>query len=132
MADLYDARKRARQNLPLPRQIVLQYAWREEVLLDGARFGEFAGRVTTMLCGGTLVFNENGNVLSWMMKPGLAAVRRPAQPRRQDRRGLGGRGGRGRGPAAELLDYIAARIAAGRVGTWSARRPGCSASWCRR
>ena len=35
VADLYDARKRGRQNLPLPRQIVLQYAWREEVPLDG-------------------------------------------------------------------------------------------------
>lgn len=117
VADLYDAKKRARQNLPLPRQIVLQYAWREEVLLDGPRFGRFAGRTTTMLCGGTLVFNENGNVLSWMRKPG-------SEP-------YGGKRAR-RGKMAEewakavqegvarkeaLLDLLAAQIAAGRIGT---------------
>jgi hypothetical protein len=117
VADLYDARKRFRQNQPLPRQIVLQYAWREEVLLDGPRFGKFAGRLTPMLCGGTLVFNENGNVLSWMGKPG-------SQP-------YGGKRNR-RGRTAEawtkavdegvarrmvLLDHIAAQIAAGRIGT---------------
>lgn len=116
VADLYDARKRSRQNLPLPRQIVLQYAWREELPLEGERFGEYAGRVTTMLCGGTLVFDETGNVLSWMRKPG-------SQP-------YGGRRSRtgqiaedwaaavteGEARRRELLDYLAARIAARHVG----------------
>ena len=70
VADLYEARKRGRQNLPLPRQIVLEYVWREEVLLKGKRFGKFDGQFTDMLCGGTILFNDDGNVVSWMMKPG--------------------------------------------------------------
>jgi hypothetical protein len=116
IADLYDARKRGRQNLPLPRQIVLQYVWREEVLLEGARFGEFAGQVTDMLCGGTIVFNDDGNVVSWMMKPGSL----PYAGRRE-------RGGRiagmwaaasaqGRARRREFLRHLAAEIAEGRVG----------------
>jgi hypothetical protein len=124
VVDLYDARKRGRQNLPLPRQIVLEYAWREEILLDGARFEQFAGRQTTMLCGGTIVFNDDGNVLSWMMKPGSLPY--------------GGKRARG-GKTAELwteavsegtarryalLDHIAAQIAAGRVGSMVASARG--------
>jgi hypothetical protein len=70
VSDLYDANKRARQNVPLPRQIVLEYVWREEVPLCGPQFGNFDARLTTMLCGGSLVFNDDGNLLSWAMKPG--------------------------------------------------------------
>ena len=117
VADLYDARKRGRQNLPLPRQIVLEYVWREEVPLEGARFGAFAGRTTTMLCGGTLVFNEDGNVLSWTMKPGSLPY--------GGKRNRGGKTAElwtaavreGAARRATLLDNIAAQIAAGRVGT---------------
>jgi hypothetical protein len=116
VADLYDARKRGRQNLPQPRQIILEYAWREEVTLTGTRFGPYAGRRTTMLCGGTVVFNEDGNVLSWMMKPG-------SQPYGGKRE----RGGKvrqlwqdavaeGTARRQAMLDNIAAQIAAGRVG----------------
>jgi hypothetical protein len=118
VVDLYDARKRGRQNVPLPRQIVLEYAWREEIPLEGARFGPYAGRLTTMLCGGTLVFNDDGNALSWMMKPGSL----PYGGKRQ-------RGGRtaemwaeavkeGTGRRNGLLDNVAAQIAAGRVGAF--------------
>jgi hypothetical protein len=117
VADLYDARKRGRQGLPASRQIVLEYVWREEVVLEGARFAQYSGRQTTMLCGGTLVFNEDGNVVSWMMKPGSLPY--------------GGRRARGGKTAAlwqtavkegenrrnTLLDSIAAQLAAGRIGT---------------
>ena len=116
VADLYDAKKRGRQNLPLPRQIILEYVWREEVFLDGPRFGKFAGRQTTMLCGGTIVFNDEGNVLSWMMKPGS----RPYGAKRA-------RGGKTAEMWAEavtegtarrdaLLDHIVLQIATGRIG----------------
>lgn len=117
VADLYDAKKRGRQNLPLPRQIVLQYAWREEVLLEGARFGRFAGRITTMLCGGTLVFNEIGNVLSWMRKPGSLPYggKRNRAGKVAQMWGAGVEEGTARRTA--LLDNIAAQIAAGRIGS---------------
>jgi hypothetical protein len=128
VADLYDARKRGRQNLPSPRQIVLQYAWREEIPLDGPRFGTFAGRITTMLCGGTLVFTENGIVLSWMTKPGS-----------QPYGGKRNRGGKtaenwteavseGAARRAALLEQIAAHIAAGRIGTLLGSPKGLMAS----
>jgi hypothetical protein len=117
VADLYEVRKRFRQNQPLPRQIVLQYAWREEVLLDGPRFGRFAGRTTTMLCGGTLVFNENGNLLSWMHKPGSEPYggKRARQGKTAEEWAKAVREGAARKEA--LLDLLAAQIAAGRIGT---------------
>lgn len=115
VADLYDAKKRFRQNQPLPRQVVLQYVWREEVFLEGERFGAYAGRTTAMLCGGTLVFNENGNVLSWMAKPGSLPF---------DATGLRGQTAEwasavkeGLERRAAFLDSVAVNIAAGRVGS---------------
>jgi hypothetical protein len=117
VADLYDVKKRTRQNLPLPRQIVLQYAWREEVLLDGPRFGRFAGRTTTMLCGGTLVLNENGNVLSWTRKPGSEPYggkrARRGKPAEEWAKAVQ----EGAARKAALLELLAAQIAAGRIGT---------------
>ena len=70
VADLYSTNKLGREARRLPRQIVLQYLWREEVPLEGEEFGEYSGQRTTMLCGGTLVFDESGNALSWSRKPG--------------------------------------------------------------
>lgn len=117
VADLYDVKKRFRQNLPLPRQIVLQYAWREEVLLDGPQFGRFAGRTTTMLCGGTIVFNENGNVLSWMRKPGSEPYggKRPREGKTAEEWAKAVHEGAVR--KAALLELLAAQIAACRIGT---------------
>lgn len=117
VADLYDARKRTRQNQPLPQQIVLEYAWREELLLDGPRFGSFASRQTTMLCGGTIVFNEDGNVVSWMTKPGSLPY--------GGKRVRGGKlSGLWAAAVAEgtarrdaLLHALAAQVAAGGIGT---------------
>lgn len=117
VADLYDARKRGRQNQPLPRQIVLEYAWREELVLDGPRFGLLAGRETTMLCGGTIVFNEDGNVVSWMTKPGSLPY--GGKHRRRGRVAALWAAAVAEGTArrAALLDLIAAQVAAGSIGT---------------
>ncbi|MFO1040168.1 MAG: hypothetical protein U0941_00195 [Planctomycetaceae bacterium] len=70
VADLYDANKSARQGMRLGRQIILEYVWREDVTLDGPQFGKFNGKTTHLLCGGTLVFDDIGNVLAWARKPG--------------------------------------------------------------
>jgi hypothetical protein len=128
VADLYDAKKRSRQNLPLPRQIVLQYAWREEVPLDGARFGPFAGRTTTMLCGGTLMFNENGNVLSWMKKPGSHPFGGKRNRRGQIAEEWTKAVNEGIARRTALLEHIASQIAAGRIGTLVASPKGLMAS----
>lgn len=70
VADLYDNNKLDRSFLKLPRQIVLEYIWRELVPLDGPEFGAFNGTKASLLCGGTLAFDQQGNVLSWFRKPG--------------------------------------------------------------
>lgn len=116
IVDLYDAKKRGRQNLRLPRQIVLQYVWREEVVLEGKRFGSFAGRTTLMLCGGTLVFSDNGTVLSWMHKSGSE----PYGGRRQRQGKMAAKWAKavqeGQERKKRLLDFLEKNVAAGRVG----------------
>ncbi|RMG20404.1 MAG: serine protease [Bacteroidetes bacterium] len=70
VADVYISDKLMRQGLRFPRHAVIQYIWREEVLLEGNQFGELEGSYMSMLCGGTLVLDMAGNVLSWMRKAG--------------------------------------------------------------
>jgi len=70
VVDVYDTNKFGREALRLPREIVIQYMWREEFELSGAQFGSLQSRTAELLCGGTLVLDERGNVLSWFRKPG--------------------------------------------------------------
>ena len=107
VADLYDAEKLARQARRLPRQIVLVYIWREDVVLKGSRFGQYEGRRTSMPCGGTLVFDENGAVVNWARKPGTHGGAGKAWEEEMKA---------GRKRKRELLDELARRIAAGQVG----------------
>jgi hypothetical protein len=93
ITDLYHAEKYARQARQLPRQLVLEYAWREDVALHGTRFGRLEGKSTTMLCGGTLVLDENGTVL-WLVRKDDNETRR-----------------------IQFLDDIARRIKFGQLGS---------------
>ncbi|WZO98069.1 hypothetical protein EP7_005122 [Isosphaeraceae bacterium EP7] len=115
VADLYDANKSNRQGVRLPRQIILEYIWREDVPLDGPEFGEFNGRMTTMLCGGTLVIDDNGNVLAWARKPGTLDFGRPGR-RGKIAENWKASAEEGRHRRDSFLKEIAAQIAAGRVG----------------
>jgi len=107
VADLYDANKYLYQANRLPRQIILEYIWREDVVLNGKQFAEFEGQSTTMLCGGTLVFDDKGNILSWFRKPGT----------------IGGKGEKweaenaaGKKRLSDFLNDLAKRIQSGQVG----------------
>lgn len=107
VADLYDANKYSNHANRLPRQIILEYIWREDVLLSGKQFAEFEGQNTTMLCGGTLVFDDKGNILSWFRKPGS----------------IGAKGEKGEAENAagqkrlkDFLNDLAKRIQSGQVG----------------
>jgi len=93
---LYEAAKYGPAARRLPRQVVVEYLWRERMKLEGARFGSLDGERTSLPCGGTVVFDENGNLLSWFHKPGLGSAEGEA------RRG-------------ELLDYLASQIEAQNV-----------------
>jgi hypothetical protein len=70
VVDLYYTDKVVGANKRLPREIILEYVWKEDVALEGERFGQFSGRVFSLLCGGTLVFDERGNILYWSKKGG--------------------------------------------------------------
>ena len=108
VSDIVRASKYARDGRLLPEQIIIQYVWREELLLKGERFGRFAGERTQMLCGATIVLDQNGNLIHWARKPGSTDVggsegaldEQAEGERRRD----------------ELLDTLEARITAGLVG----------------
>lgn len=118
VADLYDTKKLTRQGNRLPRQIILEYVWREDVPLNGTQFGKFNGQSTTMLCGGTLVFDETGTLLSWMRKPGT--IGRTLRPGKRSDSNLGkdwdAEVDAGATRRDDLLGSVARQIAAGRVG----------------
>jgi hypothetical protein len=106
--EIVRASKRTRDGLRQPDQIIVQYLWREEVLLEGARFGQFAGERTTMLCGATLVLDQSGNQIHWARQPGSASVGDSKAALTEQADGVRRR--------KELLDTVAARIAAGTIG----------------
>ncbi len=78
IVDLYDTNKFGAAAERLPREIVVEYIWEEPIILKdetGARtFGRLNGKTTSLLCGGTLVFDDRGNMLSWFRKPGTEQV----------------------------------------------------------
>jgi hypothetical protein len=106
--EIVRASKRTRDGLRQPDQIIVQYLWREELLLKGARFGQFAGERTAMLCGATLVLDQSGNLIHWARQPGSASVGDSKTALTEQADGVRRR--------KELLDTVAARIAAGTIG----------------
>lgn len=106
--EIVRANKRTRDGLPMPQQTIVQYLWREDVVLEGKRFGRFAGQSTTMLCGATMVLDQNGNLIHWVRKPGTTDVGQSKAALDEQADGLRRR--------KEILDVIAARIAAGMIG----------------
>ncbi|MDT8304420.1 MAG: hypothetical protein RRC07_00680 [Anaerolineae bacterium] len=75
VVDLYDTAKYGAAAVRLPREIIVEYVWREEVPLEDARFGRLQGTRAELLCGGTLVLDGRGNVLAWENKPGFTGER---------------------------------------------------------
>jgi hypothetical protein len=76
ISDLYDNAKLGAQGERLPHQVVLEYIWKEELEFKdqtgrGMKFGRLEGKKAAMYCGGTLVFDDRGNLLSWFRKPGV-------------------------------------------------------------
>ena len=112
VTDLSMAQKLTVAARRLPRQVLLQYIWREDVPLEGERFGRFEGQMTSMLCGGTLALDIDGNCLDWRRKPGTMPLlegggKREAKEKEAET---------GRIRRDAFLDALAARIAAGRIG----------------
>lgn len=112
VTDLSMAQKLTVSARRLPRQLLLQYIWRESVLLEGDRFGRFEGQTTSMLCGGTLALDVDGNCLAWRRKQGTMPLVKGARSRPADDEEMNA----GRARHEAFLDALAARIAAGRIG----------------
>lgn len=70
IAGLYDNAKLGALAERLPRQDVIQYIWKEQLIFEGESYGKLEGKKVEMYCGGTLVFDDRGNLLSWFRKPG--------------------------------------------------------------
>jgi hypothetical protein len=104
VVDLYDTDKVVEAERRLPREIIIEYLWREDILLKGGRFARLEGEKIQLLCGGTLVFDGRGNILSFCKKPGVESSRDGADRQEGQRR-------RGR-----LLDYVASLVRMERLG----------------
>jgi hypothetical protein len=109
VSDLYTAEKMTREARRLPRQVVLQYIWREDVILEGPQFGQFDGAPTSMLCGGTLALNQNGETMAWSRKPG-SQLTGGNQKRAAEEQA------KGIARKAAFLEALAAQVKYGRIG----------------
>ena len=109
VADVSSSQKLTREARRLPRQITLQYVWREDVVLQGPEFGRFDGALTSLLCGGTLSFNQNGELLAWARKPGSQATGAS--------KAAGEEQANGKARLARFLEALAKRIKTGRIGS---------------
>ncbi|MDB4890482.1 MAG: hypothetical protein JWL61_2337 [Gemmatimonadetes bacterium] len=107
VVELSKADKLTREARRLPRQVLLQYIWREEVLLDGEQFGRFAGQTVSLLCGGTLALNQNGEVLTWARKPGTDLIGESQSVKAEQEAG--------RSRRAALLEALRQRVRAGSI-----------------
>lgn len=108
VTEIVRASKLARDGRSLPEQIIVQYIWREDLILAGKKFGRFDGERTAMLCGATMVLDQNGNLIHWARKPGSVGVGTNAAATAEQVKGAARR--------TELLETIAARVAAGAIG----------------
>ncbi|NKL25415.1 serine protease [Rhizobium leguminosarum bv. viciae] len=108
VADISRARKLTMEGRQQADQIVLQYVWREEVLLTGREFAQFDGERTVMLCGGTIVLDQNGNFISWARKPGTVSLGDDPLRKAERHEGLARK--------ARFLDVLATRIKFGMIG----------------
>jgi hypothetical protein len=63
VANLYRTRKVSAGGYWPPREVVVEYRWSEEIGLRGPGYGVLDGERFPLWCGGTLVFDGDGNVL---------------------------------------------------------------------
>jgi hypothetical protein len=76
VARVFRTRKAGGRGSFPPREIVLEFVWREGVRLRGTGLGRLAGTVGELWCGGTLVFDSIGNILHYALADGNQKRRR--------------------------------------------------------
>ena len=73
---VYRTRKVAPDGFRPPQEIIVEFVWSERVPLRGARFGTLSGADVPLWCGGTLVFDRDGNLLHYVLKENTSKRRR--------------------------------------------------------
>ena len=94
VVDLYDCNKQteqARADAPPDRDRIP--LGRRRAARRAHSLASMNGQSTTMLCGGTLVVDDNGNVLEWARKPGSLPY---GKPQYRQKNGMAGRHRRGK------------------------------------
>lgn len=76
LVDVCRTSKKSAADFRLPQETILQFVWPERFRISGARFGAMSGADVTLWCGGTLVFDREGNVLHYSLKENTAERRK--------------------------------------------------------
>jgi hypothetical protein len=92
IASVYATRKSTAGGFRPPRERIIEFTWTQDVELKGKQFGALAGTHVDLHCGGTLVFDSNGNFLHYAVVP--------ANDKRRK----------------ELLEYMAYQVRQGSIG----------------
>lgn len=66
--NLYRTQKISSDDYRVPQEIVIEFVWASEITLNDAVFRELRGSKLPLWCGGTLVFNRDGNLLHYTLK----------------------------------------------------------------
>lgn len=72
----YRTRKVGPEQFRPPREIVIEFVWSVDVLLRGPQFASLSGARMPLWCGGTLVFDQNGNLLHYCLRNETARRKR--------------------------------------------------------
>ena len=65
---LYRTRKVSSEGFYPPREIVVEFVWPHDLEMNGREYGPLDGEIVPLWCGGTLVFDSDGNVLHLIVK----------------------------------------------------------------
>jgi hypothetical protein len=74
--NLYRTQKISSDDYRVPQEIVIEFVWASEIILTDAEFGPLRGSRLPLWCGGTLVFNRDGNLLHYTLKSDDAVRRK--------------------------------------------------------
>ncbi|QSX74006.1 hypothetical protein HIV01_012340 [Lysobacter arenosi] len=69
VTSVYRTNKQTKSGYRPPKEHVIEFTWSEDVKLSGARFHGLNGTFLPLWCGGTLVFDANGNYLHAALVP---------------------------------------------------------------
>jgi hypothetical protein len=66
--NLYRTQKVSSDDYRVPQEIIIEFIWAADLKLAGKKFGPLNGKFLPLWCGGTLVFNRDGNLLHYALK----------------------------------------------------------------